>query len=599
VQRQAIHSSTAITSVYILRPKPQRAPEERRAAGAERVRNSEFKAGDLIPGTRYRVLGLLGVGGMGSVYEVEHTELGKRFVLKMLLSQLAPREDLVARLRNEQRALGRLEHPNIVAVTDAGVTSANAPYFVMERLDGETLGARLFRSGILPVREAIDIAAGVLDGLAAAHQIGVVHRDIKPQNIFIAAKNNEPKILDFGVAKVADKSGAITARGVAVGTPRYMSPEQASGDALDGRSDVYAVGLLLFECVVGKGPFDDARDANEMLLAHLSHVAPRLSLRARAITPELDDFVARLLAKDREQRPRSAGEAAAALRALAKTYAEAQNQGFAPFTLRLNPGGERAPTTHADGVAARQAWRAREGTTEDAKTLARIGAAPSSSDTIIDEQDPLFVGRSGDTATLRELTGAGVSTRTEILPIAHLAGNDLETHTKIPLTPTNGSRTLHPAPAPKVNEPKLARRAGIAVAGALGVGLLGLLAVREFSGQRAPAAPGSAEPQSAVAAPPVARPPGSVAARALSATPPVAAPPARPAAAKAAPSVSATAPAGSAPAVLTHKNTAKSADLGAPPAPALSVSVRQERPKKARAGVANPKVPDGLPGSGL
>src|SRR5262245_22009517 len=190
---------------------------------------SEFRVGAVIPGTRYRVLGLLGAGGMGSVHAVEHVELGKRFVLKALLSEAALREDLVARLRNEQRALGRLEHPNIDAVTDAGMTSGGVPYFVMARLEGETLGARLRRLGRLSAVESLSVGAGVLDGLAVAHEIGVVHRDIKPQNIFVVG-SGQPKILDFGVAKVALSAAAITARGVAVGTPRYMSPEQASGE---------------------------------------------------------------------------------------------------------------------------------------------------------------------------------------------------------------------------------------------------------------------------------------------------------------------------------------------------------------------------------
>ncbi len=275
----------------------------------------EFQDGELILGTRYRVVRLIGVGGMGTVYEVEHVELGKRFVLKTLLRELARREDLVIRLRNEWRALGRLEHPNIVNVTDAGTSSNGVPFFVMERLEGETLSQRMRDKRRFPVKEAVEIAIGTLEGLHAAHQIGVVHRDVKPPNIFLL-RNGRAKVLDFGVAKIQDDPGVVTARGVAVGTPRYMSPEQARGESVDGRADVYSTGLLLFETIAGVGPFDDVRDANELILAHLARNAPRLSSLAMGVPPELDHAVAQMLAKARGQRPASAQDAAERLRAV-------------------------------------------------------------------------------------------------------------------------------------------------------------------------------------------------------------------------------------------------------------------------------------------
>jgi serine/threonine-protein kinase len=584
VQGQATSSSTAITSVYILRPKPQPSPDKRDAAGAARVSKSEFKAGDLIPGTRYRVLGLLGRGGMGSVYEVEHTELGKRFVLKALLSQLSSREDLVARLRNEQRALGRLEHPNIVNVTDAGVTSTNVPYFVMERLDGETLGARLKRAGTVPISDALEIAAAVLEGLAAAHEIGVVHRDIKPQNIFLHGPRN-PKILDFGVAKITD-NGAITARGVAVGTPRYMSPEQASGDPLDGRSDIYAVGLLLFESMAGHGPFDDARDANEMLLAHLSWPPPRLSSRARGVTPDLEAYVASLLAKRPGQRPSKARDVAASLRVLAAPYVAAPAAGVGSHTVRLQPGLESPPTTHADGVAARHAWSAREGATEDAKTLARIAGAPPGSDTLIDDQDTHFAATSGssfgDNSTLRDFSGVGPTTRTEILSVVDAGGpNDLPTHTKVPLTPTNGSRTLDPVPVAPVAKRSGPRALMLASVGffALGAGALGTMHVLREG-------PARAEPAAAAAPVVTALPKTSPA---VTATVGVLTPPER--VTPPASSVSRASPPAVPPAPAAQPAPAR--------APGSTAAVaRQDRPKKAKTP-ASLRIPDGLPSSGL
>lgn len=279
----------------------------------------EFQDGELVPGTRYRVTRLIGSGGMGRVYEVEHVELGKRFVLKALQRELARREDLVARLRNEWRALARLEHPNIVNVTDAGTSQNDVPFYVMERLEGETLSALLHRQRRLVPQQALAIAAGILDGLHAAHQIGVVHRDVKPPNIFLTAPTTV-KVLDFGIAKIKNAKDVITARGLAVGTPRYMSPEQAQGTPVDARSDIYATGLMLFEMVSGVGPFDDARDHNELLLAHLGRKAPLLS-SISVVAPELDAVVAGMLAKDPRERPPSARQIADTLRALSERYA--------------------------------------------------------------------------------------------------------------------------------------------------------------------------------------------------------------------------------------------------------------------------------------
>jgi serine/threonine-protein kinase len=314
----------------------------------------EFQDGESISGTRYRVVRLIGVGGMGTVYEVEHTELGKRFVLKALLRELSRREDLVIRLRNEWRALGRLEHPNIVTVTDAGTSSNGVPFYVMERLEGETLAQRMRRTRRFPVREAVEIAIGVLEGLAAAHQIGVVHRDVKPPNIFLL-NGGRAKVLDFGVAKIADDPGVVTARGVAVGTPRYMSPEQARGEAVDGRADVYAVGLILFETIAGVSPFDDARDANELILAHLAKAPPRLSTLAMGVPPALDAMVTSMLAKGRDDRPDTASEAARRLRELIPTLEETR---VVLPRVAERPGAARAAahspdTTRPDGIAVR------------------------------------------------------------------------------------------------------------------------------------------------------------------------------------------------------------------------------------------------------
>ncbi len=549
------------------------------------MRQGEFKAGEVIPGTRYRVRSLLGIGGMGSVYEVEHVELGKRFVLKALLSDLSQRADLVARLRNEQRALGRLEHPNIINVTDAGVTAANIPYFVMERLDGETLGARLRRSGYLPIGEALAVAAGVLDGLSAAHEIGVVHRDVKPPNIFLA-QGKYPKILDFGVAKMMDIGGAITARGVAVGTPRYMSPEQASGETLDGRSDIYALGLLLYESVVGKGPFDDVRDANELLLSHLSRVAPQLSASVGSVTRELDELVARLLAKKPAQRPATASEAAALLRAAAVPYAARSHEAVGnERTVRLNVGAPPAVATRADGVAARKAWSLGEGATEDAKTLARLPTTQGPNDTLIEEHaPPTAKDPGGDAATLNDYPGSAPLTRTEILSLREgPQPNEQETRTSVPVTPTDGSRTLDPVPLSSLAKTRPSARTKRRILATAGV-VVAFVGAAIVAGR----ASSSREARGPAAAAPASRPPVAASAVVLvaPATTGRADVPVRPEAVpvpSAAPMSAETVP---------LRSTAPREVVSSAPAP-------QKAANKPKPKSPTPRIPDGLPSSGL
>ncbi len=257
--------------------------------------------GACVPGTPYRVVGMLGAANAGSVYEVEHVELGKRFALKAL-PRRAARFDTVGRLKNEWRALARLAHPNIIAVTDAGTTPDGLPFFVMERLEGESLRARLEREGRLRASEAIGIAAGVAAALGAAHRIGVVHRDVKPESIFLA-RGGRVKLQDFGLAKLHSAPSKLTAHGVAVGTPRYMAPEQALGEKVDHRADFYALGLVLFEMLAGAGPFDDAEDTGALLLRRATGKAPSLATRAAGLPADLDALVAELLARNPASRP--------------------------------------------------------------------------------------------------------------------------------------------------------------------------------------------------------------------------------------------------------------------------------------------------------
>jgi len=332
----------------------------------------EYQDGEIVPGTPYRVVSLLGAGGMGSVYEVEHVELERRYVLKSLLHTLASRQDLIARMRNEWRSLGKLQHPNIVDILNAGVSAGDVPYYVMERLEGETVRDRLQREGKLPIDEAARIARGTLFGLAAAHAIGIVHRDIKPANVFLT-RDGAVKVLDFGVAQVTRSEGdqKITAQGLAIGTPRYMSPEQASGDTADARSDLYATGLLLFEMIAGEGPFDDLGDTSQQMLAHLHRPARPLS-RLLDVPAEIESIVRRALAKRPQDRPRSAEYMAAELAPFAAPSATS-SFGY-PQATPTPSGVVLTSSTLFAGLGLGSEW---ERPTVELSALRRASAAPT------------------------------------------------------------------------------------------------------------------------------------------------------------------------------------------------------------------------------
>lgn len=208
------------------------------------------------------------------MYEAEHELLGIRRALKVLSRQLADREDLAERLRLEARALAQLHHPNLVQVLDLGVSSDGRVFFAMELLVGATLRDVVARRGRLAPATAVDMACEILDALHAAHERGMVHRDVKPENIWIQ-DSGAAKLLDFGVAKaVGDRDGqALTQQGTTVGTPRYMAPEQAESASVDRRVDVFAVGLVLWECLVGRTPFAEL-DAMAAMVAAVTRGIP-------------------------------------------------------------------------------------------------------------------------------------------------------------------------------------------------------------------------------------------------------------------------------------------------------------------------------------
>ena len=256
----------------------------------------------------YRVLELLGKGGMGYVFRAEHVKLGREVALKLLRSDYARRRDAVARFFQEARTVNRVRHRNIVDVTDFVELDDGTTFIIMEFLRGQNLG-KWARTGIdLP--RALAVLVQICDGLGAAHAVGVVHRDLKPDNINVVPTSDGAelvKLLDFGVAKLLNRDdediGFQTAAGSVIGTPAYMSPEQAGGMAIDARSDIYALGAIMYELFCGQ-PMFRGRSFGEYVRKHLTEmpVPPRATEQGRGIDPALEMVILKCLEKDPNQR---------------------------------------------------------------------------------------------------------------------------------------------------------------------------------------------------------------------------------------------------------------------------------------------------------
>ncbi len=306
---------------------------------------------DLAPGSivaeRYRIEALLGEGGMGAVYRAEHVHMRKTFALKVLLPEWSSTPEVLARFEREAIAAGRIAHPNVATATDFGRLADGSFFLVLELVRGRTLRTELEAGAIEPAR-ALRIARGVAAGIGAAHALGIVHRDLKPENVMLVERDGDPdfvKVLDFGIAKVTgpDPRGgpALTSAGAILGTPEYMAPEQALGEAIDARVDLYALGVILFEMLTGKCPFEGG--AVTLLRRHVLEPAPAIPAELASRVPLVArSILEAMLQKQPSARPASADAVIAAIDAalappVVATPALAE---AAPLPLRAAP---RAP----------------------------------------------------------------------------------------------------------------------------------------------------------------------------------------------------------------------------------------------------------------
>lgn len=297
---------------------PNDTTEEEAPGGGE----GDGLVGETLLG-RYEITTKIGQGGMGAVYEATHTLIGKRVAVKVLLDKYAEREQIVRRLEQEARLASSIGHEHIIDITDFGTTGDGRTFVVMEFLEGESLGAALARTGPMDEQRVIRIAHQVASALGAAHRKGVIHRDVKPDNVFLLQRNDKDfvKVVDFGISKSVrleedGNSPRLTQTGMVLGTPLYMSPEQARGDdELDHRIDIYALGVIMYELITGEVPFRGNNYLSIISQVINDDPEPPSALRPE-ISADLEAVIMRALAKELDDRYVDMDELAGDLEAL-------------------------------------------------------------------------------------------------------------------------------------------------------------------------------------------------------------------------------------------------------------------------------------------
>ncbi len=306
---------------------------------------------------KYRIEELLGSGGMCDVYRGTHIHMGKQVAIKILKPQLAVDPAIARRFEQEARAASRIHHPNAINVMDYGIGEGNTPFIVMEYVNGITLGELIRQHGALPIERAANILRQICGALDDAHGVGVIHRDIKPDNIIIGDYGNSDwvEVVDFGVAKIQEdlnRRVALTGENILVGTPRYMSPEQCEEMPVDARSDIYSLGVVLYEMLAGEAPFK-WDSSTRLLVAHATEPPEPLRSKRPDIPAAVEAVVMQALEKDPARRPQSAGEFARQFEqaaGLGQPMRADSNRGGAFSRIQV-PLGEETPTPATDAAA--------------------------------------------------------------------------------------------------------------------------------------------------------------------------------------------------------------------------------------------------------
>ncbi|MEW6732832.1 MAG: serine/threonine-protein kinase [Acidobacteriota bacterium] len=315
----------------------------------DRVYLVEAFPGARIVDTKYRIDALIGQGGMGTVYRATHLELDRVIALKVVLPDFVSSGETLERFRREARAAARLNHPNVITIYDFGVLANGRAYLAMELLTGQSLRDELEKVGMLSPRRVLEILRPVCEAVQAAHNAGVIHRDLKPDNIVL--ESNEfghelIKVVDFGIAKLKETAGVqalnLTGPGLVMGTPHYMSPEQCKGEELDARSDIYSLGVMLYEMLSGHVPFD-APTPSAVIIQHAIDPPRRLSLLRRDLAIELETVVMKALAKSRQARQQTVIELFAELERATPTSATSLPQTNTPVVAPPKPVGTSLP----------------------------------------------------------------------------------------------------------------------------------------------------------------------------------------------------------------------------------------------------------------
>ncbi len=352
---------------------------------------------------KYRIDGIIGVGGMGVVYRAEHTKIARQVALKMLLPEYIVYPDLVARVEREARTAGQIEHPNVVSIVDLGSTPEQGPYIAMELLRGQELATTVEKAGgRLEAAEAVDIMRQVLAGLDAAHKRGVIHRDLKPENIFLTQQEDGTrvvKVLDFGISKLRDEGqlSSLTRTGTVMGTPQFMAPEQAAGARdQDVRIDLYAAGAVLYAVLCNGLPYE-AENYNLLISEILNKPPIPILSRNPTLDPRLASIVMKSIAKRADQRFQTARSMSEAL----THWHDNRNAPMPPQRVNTAPMPAVRPRKSSEPVAPMGSRRdprfgpgAREmGRVEGSHAMAYAPQALTHFDEELSPDDPNFVDR--------------------------------------------------------------------------------------------------------------------------------------------------------------------------------------------------------------